>query len=213
MDTDVEQPHPAPQTSTPALDMASSLREAALLSRKRRRVESDTPALPPRFAPESTLQLDYDYDVPAALKPSPLSHPTATEPTGPTEDIEDGQIREEGEISDTETSPPRQSPTPPPRLRPRPFNPKPQESARAEIPLPPSAIEASAASPLELPDAQAWHPTSLEPLVLETSTYRLDTNHVRPGLSSSSSVLQLSPSLLIFCSDSRSIQHRQRHRP
>ncbi|KAF8555712.1 hypothetical protein OG21DRAFT_1483641 [Imleria badia] len=130
-------------------DIASSLRAAALLSRKRRRVD---PALPPRLAQEPSLHLDYGND-------------------DPPEDIEDGQIREEGEISDTETSPPpRRSPTPPPRLRQRPFTSQPQEPM-------PQRIETPAASPLEPSDAQSWQP---EPSLLESL---LDAHHVRPGLS------------------------------
>ncbi|KAF8442946.1 hypothetical protein L210DRAFT_3643849 [Boletus edulis BED1] len=190
MDTDVEQhqsAQPAPAPSVPTLDMASSLRAAALLSRKRRRVDPDASALPPRLAPELTLQLDYGHDDPAAYKLSPITPPTAPDSAERTEDIEDGQIREEGEISDTETSPPpRWSPTPPPRLRQRPFVSQPQESARVENPLLsrlPSHAGAPAASPLEPSDAQAWQPARLEPIVLETSTYQLDVNHVRPGLS------------------------------
>ncbi|KAG6377068.1 hypothetical protein JVT61DRAFT_1118 [Boletus reticuloceps] len=189
MDTDVEQHQSvqlAPAPSVPTLDMASSLRTAALLSRKRRRVDPDASALPPRLAPELTLQLDYGHDDPAAPKLSPITPPTAPESAERTEDIEDGQIREEGEISDTETSPPpRWSPTPPPRLRQRPFVSQPQESARVENPLLsrlPSHAGARAASPLEPSDAQAWQPARLEPIVLETSTYQLDVNHVRPGL-------------------------------
>ncbi|KAF8133762.1 hypothetical protein EV363DRAFT_1448437 [Boletus edulis] len=115
-------------------------------------------------------------------KLSPITPPTAPDSAERTEDIEDGQIREEGEISDTETSPPpRWSPTPPPRLRQRPFVSQPQESARVENPLLsrlPSHAGAPAASPLEPSDAQAWQPARLEPIVLETSTYQLDVNHL-----------------------------------
>lgn len=178
------------------MDSVSSLRAAALLSRKRRRVAADAPTLPPRLVPEPILQLDYGFDDPATIqsdrKLSPVLQPTTSEPADHIEDIEDGQIREEGEISDTETSPPpRRSPTPPPRLRQRPFISQPQESARVENSLPscpPPRIEAPIASPSEPSDTQSWQAASLEPFVLETSTYRLDANHVRPGLTSSSSV-------------------------
>lgn len=196
MDTDVEQPHSA----TSNVDMASSLRAAALLSRKRRRVDPGASALPPRLAQQPTLQLDYANDIPAPRsdpKLSPVLHPTAPEPTEHMEDVEDGQIREEGEISDTEASPPPpRSPTPPPRLRQRPFPSQPLESTKVEPPA--SRIEAPTTSPSEPSDARAWQPASLEPFMLETSTYRLDANHVRPGLSSSLSVLHQSPSLLIL---------------
>lgn len=194
MDVDVENPPPSAST----LDSDSSLRAAALLSRKRRRVATDASALPPRLATEPVLQLDYGLDDPAAIqsspKLSPVSQPAASEPTASTEDIEDGQILEEGEISDTETSPPpRRSPTPPPRLRQRPFAPQLQESAKIENSLPPcpqSHLEAPIiGSPSEPSSSDAqWQATSLEPFVLETSTYQLDANHVRPGLTSSSSV-------------------------
>ncbi|KAI9573623.1 hypothetical protein HD554DRAFT_2013037 [Boletus coccyginus] len=183
MDTDVEQPHSA----TSNVDMASSLRAAALLSRKRRRVDPGASALPPRLAQQPTLQLDYANDIPAPRsdpKLSPVLHPTAPEPTEHMEDVEDGQIREEGEISDTEASPPPpRSPTPPPRLRQRPFTSQPLESTKVEPP--PSRIEAPTTSPSEPSDARAWQPASTSPesFMLETSTYRLDANHVRPGLS------------------------------
>ena len=192
MDTDLEHQQQLQQPS-PSLDMASSLRAAALLSRKRRRVDPDTSALPPRLAPGPSLQLDYGNDDPADPKSPPVLHPPAPKPTGLTEDIEDGQIREEGEISDTENSPPpRRSPTPPPRLRQRPFALQTQDPAKVEVPVPPpppSYIKAPTISPQEPADTQPWQPASLEPFVLETSTYRLDASHVRPGLSSSSSVL------------------------
>ncbi|KAG9315806.1 hypothetical protein JVU11DRAFT_3455 [Chiua virens] len=185
MDVDVAQPQSASPPATSTVDMASSLRTAALLSRKRRRVVADTHPLPPRLAP--LLQLDYGYHDPAAAQSDRnLSPVPAPEPTDHREDFEDGQIREEGEISDTENSPPpRRSPTPPPRLRQRLFTSQSQEFARTEIPLsahPPARIDTAITSPLEPSDAQSWRAASLEPFVLETSTYRLDSSHVRPGL-------------------------------
>ena len=118
------------------------------------------------------MQLDYGNDPPATTH-------------------EDRQIREEGEISDTES--PRRSPTPPPRLRQRTFVAQPQESARVD-----PSIEAPVASPSEPSDAQPWQLASLDPLVLETSTYRLDANHVRPGLFSSSPVYTSHPHCSLF---------------
>ena len=184
MDADTERPPP-----TPILD-ADSLRAAALLSRKRRRVAADPPALPPRLAPEPALHLDYGNDDLVAVQHAQNQERSSPQLSDHPEDIEDGQIREEGEISDTETSPPRRSATPPPRLRQRPFPSQPQE--RVEI-CSPSHIEPPTPSPLESSPAQSWPTASLEPFALETSTYLLDANHVRPGLASSLPVPRQSP--------------------
>ncbi|KAF8842143.1 hypothetical protein BDN67DRAFT_409177 [Paxillus ammoniavirescens] len=212
MDTDIRQNQPEASTFTSASasasagvgDAASSLRAAALLSRKRRKVVSETAPLRP--VPEPSFQLDYGQDdsstspthaAPTAeKKQAPKAQPTPSPPapTSQMEDIEDGQIREEGEISDTETSPApppqRWSPSPPPRTRRRASTTQshPPDAAKGEMPpppLPPPFLESPMVSPSEPSDAHAWQAgslTSVEPFILETSTYRVDANHVRPGL-------------------------------
>ncbi|KIK93378.1 hypothetical protein PAXRUDRAFT_517799 [Paxillus rubicundulus Ve08.2h10] len=187
--------------SAGAGDAASSLRAAALLSRKRRKVASEIAPLRP--APEPSFQLDYGQDdsstspahaAPTAKKqpvPEAQLAPSPPAPTSQMEDIEDGQIREEGEISDTETSPvpppQRWSPSPPPRTRQRASTTQshPPDAVKGEIPPPPPFFESPMVSASEPPDAHAWQAGSLtpvDPFVLETSTYRVDAKHVRPGL-------------------------------
>ena len=185
---------------------AQSLRAAALLSRKRRRVEQ-APALPQRPPVEQTMQLDYGQEE-SSTSATPLfatqnKVPSASDdlPTNSTPDVEDGQIREEGEISDTEEAPPPPAarPTsPPPKFRrletsskdnltsrPVPASPvigsnaPPRPSTRLDSPFVPSK------SASESESFQYSSPTFSHPFVLETPTYRLDADHVRPGLASS----------------------------
>ena len=97
-----------PQTSTSAdsvaRDPASSLRAAALLTlkSKRRKPNPSTvlqASLPARS--DSQLQLDYGQGD-SSPAPGKSSRTSSAGPPTTTTDVEDGQIREEGEISDTE---------------------------------------------------------------------------------------------------------------
>ncbi|KAI6166733.1 hypothetical protein EDD17DRAFT_1470396 [Pisolithus thermaeus] len=208
MDAEGRQAQPEPSTSASLVDTASSLRAAALLSRKRRKVATE-PLL--RRAPEPSLRLDYGHE--GSVSPSGhvppagirhVSHPQngpsiGTSTAKKTPDTEDGQ-REEGEISDTETSPaspppPQQrtrTPTPPARISPRASTTQPhqhyhrQGATRTET-LPPSQTpslrDSDTFSPSE--PGSSWRGGNYlanEPFVLETPTYRLDPYHVRPGL-------------------------------
>jgi hypothetical protein len=184
---------------------AQSLRAAALLSRKRRKVAIEqTPGLPQRPPVEQTMQLDYgqeeNFTPPANSFATQNKVPSASEepPPDPTPEIEDGQIREEGEISDTEESAPLPAPrptSPPPKFRrletsskdsrPSPTspvidsNPPPLSATRLDSPFAPSKTAS---------DSESFHhpsPTFSRPFVLETSSYRLDADHVRPELASS----------------------------
>ncbi|EGO23869.1 hypothetical protein SERLADRAFT_439171 [Serpula lacrymans var. lacrymans S7.9] len=123
-DVAMQSPQPAAESGGSTDDPASSLRAAALLSRKRRKVATErVPGLPTRPVPEASFQLDYGQEEPSStLESSPAvttvpdKRPSkSTTPVLPAaSDVEDGQIREEGEISDNEeTSPP--SPPPPHR--------------------------------------------------------------------------------------------------
>ncbi|KAH7885308.1 hypothetical protein F5I97DRAFT_1884402 [Phlebopus sp. FC_14] len=199
MDLDKRQLQPEASASGSAADTASSLRAAALLSRKRRKVVTETPvSLPPRPAAEPSLHLDYGQDetptsstqsVPMKTKPEPQAERTSMT-SSQMEDIEDGQIREEGEISDTETSPP-----PPPQRRTPPRPPKvPQSSSTAQLNNPetgktetvqlPPLMDPAVVSPPVQSDVRSrqGNVASPEPFIFETATYRLDANHVRPGL-------------------------------
>jgi len=193
------------QDLSDSVDPAQSLRAAALLSRKRRKVTVDqAPALPQRPPVEQTLQLDYGQEetstsstlsanFPATQKMVP---PISREAPNPTPDIEDGQIREEGEISDTEEAAPSARPTsPPPKFR------RLESSSKdgiASKPVTASPVFESNAPPrLDSPfvsskpasdEQDLFHPPPpvfSYPFILETSSYRLDVDHVRPGLASS----------------------------
>ncbi|KIO02671.1 hypothetical protein M404DRAFT_27583 [Pisolithus tinctorius Marx 270] len=204
MDVDSRPAQPEPSTSASLVDTASSLRAAALLSRKRRKVAATEASS--RRAPEPSVQLDYGqedssmstsgYAIPPAGTKGPSITTSTTKKTPDTE--QDGQ-REEGEISDTETSPapvPQQrtrTPTPPARVSPRAsttqlnHHNRRQGSTKTET-LPPSHTpslrDSDTISPSEPgPSWQdAHHLAANEPFVLETPTYRLDSSHVRPGL-------------------------------
>lgn len=188
---------------------AQSLRALALLSRKRRKVGVEQ-AQPQRPPVEQTMQLDYGQEesaTPAMLPANSfatqnkVSSTSEDPPSDPTPDTEDGQIREEGEISDTEEAPPPSTarPTsPPPKFRrletsskdsfpsrPVPASPVmnsnvlPRPSIRLDSPFAPSKTAS------ESDNFQHLSPTFTHQFVLETPTYRLDADHVRPGLTSS----------------------------
>ncbi|KAG1751183.1 hypothetical protein EDB19DRAFT_1628580 [Suillus lakei] len=185
------------------VDPAQSLRAAALLSRKRRKVAVEQPTVLPQRPPvEQTLHLDYGQeDTATTFSPSTNFPATETRATPTSEevpnsipDIEDGQIREEGEISDTEEAAPPPRPTsPPPKFRRLETSSKDAVASKLVPTSPVESIARHRPSPrLESPFAskpafeseiyQPPPPTFLQPFVLETSTYRLDPDHVRPGL-------------------------------
>ncbi|KAG2338509.1 hypothetical protein BDR05DRAFT_1004207 [Suillus weaverae] len=194
--------NPPPQ-DIDSVDPAQSLRAAALLSRKRRKVAVEKPPVLPQRPPvEQALRLDYGQEDTATSPASSANFPatetqvlsTSQEVPNPIPDIEDGQIREEGEISDTEEAAPPPRPTsPPPKFRRLETSSK---DAVTSKPVPTSPVESNIKhrpSPrLESPFMskpafgseiyQSPPPTFLQPLVLETSTYRLDPDNVRPGL-------------------------------
>ncbi|KAH7928426.1 hypothetical protein BV22DRAFT_206888 [Leucogyrophana mollusca] len=189
-------------SATASADPASSLRALALRSRKRRKVVADT--LPPRPHPEPTMQLDYGQEDTGPLSVPPLTAnpPTVAEkmtpPTqAPKPEFEDGQIREEGEISDTEGTPP---PAPPPQQRSATPPKKSQRPASSQDALKPAPIitvspaggktalapnshlDLTAVNPGPSPERTSARSSASEAFILETPTYRLDANHVRPGL-------------------------------
>jgi len=203
MDSESHQPQAESSTSGDLMD-TTSLRAAALLSRKRRKVAMESL---PRPALEASFQLDYGQEdsTPAS------SHPPSTDTKPPplqlqpgrsgasmvnqTSDMEPGQ-REEGEISDNETSPAPQShrrtPTPPARISPRmPTTQQQHHTDRGKNDtgsFPPSLLcESDAASPSEATHhlrTAGFRPCN-ESYLPEPPAYRLDASHVRPGLTSS----------------------------
>jgi hypothetical protein len=198
--------NPPPPQDLDSVDPAQSLRAAALLSRKRRKVAVEQPPVPPqRPQVEQTLHLDYGQEDTATSSAPSVNFPatetrapsTSEEVPNPIPEIEDGQIREEGEISDTEEAAPPPRPTsPPPKFRRLETSSKDTVASR---PVPTSPVESSIrhrSSPrLESPFTskpvfeseiyQSPPPTFLQPFILQTPTYRLDPDHVRPGLASS----------------------------
>ncbi|KAG2129148.1 hypothetical protein DEU56DRAFT_818040 [Suillus clintonianus] len=197
---DIDNPPPQDLDS---VDPAQSLRAAALLSRKRRKVAVEQPpVLPQRPLVEQTLHLDYGQEDTATPSASSAKFPatdanvpsTSEEVPNPILDIEDGQIREEGEISDTEeaAAPPRPT-SPPPKFRRLETSSKdavvsklvptsPVESNSRHRPSPRLESPFASKPPFGSEIYEPPPPTFLQPFVLETSTYRLDPDHVRPGL-------------------------------
>ncbi|EIW81027.1 hypothetical protein CONPUDRAFT_153576 [Coniophora puteana RWD-64-598 SS2] len=220
-------------------DAAASLRAAALLSRKRRKIVPEKPPAPAaRPHIEPSFQLDYGqedvgsqpqftsiltHSPPPENKPSPL--PKAASPVS---DIEDGQIREEGEISDEEPPPPappppvRKSLSPRRNLRRSPSAglPARHRSHRPSISIkrehtPPSLSELFPPQ-TQSPVYSSTHANSV--FTLETPDYKLDADHVRPGLpmtqeqfdTAKDAVLDLlgwgvSPEYLLYCGLSRQL--------
>lgn len=200
---DIDNPPPQDLDS---VDPAQSLRAAALLSRKRRKVAVEQPPVLPQRPPvEQTLHLDYGQeDTATSSAPSANFHATETripsiseEVPNPIPEIEDGQIREEGEISDTEEAalPPRPT-SPPPKFRRLETSSKdavasklvstsPIESNSRHRPSPRLESPFTSKPAFESEIYQSPPSTLLQPYILETSAYRLDPGHVRPGLASS----------------------------
>lgn len=190
-------PQAESSTSSTLMDTASSLRAAALLSRKRRKVATES--LPRRLEP--SFQLDYGQEDSMPASP-PSTHTKTPFPPQPgrsdpstvdqSSSMEHGQ-REEGEISDNETSPAPQfqrTPTPPARTSPRTPTTQLHHTDRGKNdtgPLPPSPhCETDPPSPSE-PTNRLWSAgirPSNEHFLSGPSTYRLDASHVRPGLTS-----------------------------
>lgn len=200
---DIDNPPPQDLDS---VDPAQSLRAAALLSRKRRKVTVEQPpVIPQRPLVEQTLHLDYGQEDTATSSTPSANFPatetrapsTSEEIHNPISEIEDGQIREEGEISDTEEAAPPPRPTsPPPKFRRLETSSKDTVASKRVSTSPVESNNRHRPSPrLESPFTsnpafgseiyQSPPPTFLQPFVLETPTYRLDPDHVRPGLASS----------------------------
>lgn len=191
--SEVENRGPSTDTSD---DPASSLRAAALLSRKskRRNPPSDsTVSLPPQARPvptDSSIQLDYGQDDIASSPPDvpmdPVNTPANSKPEVSFQDMEDGQLREEGEISESE-GPNSTPPSPkraayPPRLSNR--NDSPPRDTRPSTP--PRLAYPKVESPTHNLLNRIGDPISEDPDVSFADTSLLvDADHVRPGLASS----------------------------
>ncbi|KAJ3893790.1 hypothetical protein GG344DRAFT_42597 [Lentinula edodes] len=194
----------APVASTE--DAASSLRAAALLtlkSSKRRKVNTDqaqSSTLPTRpAAVDNSVQLDYGQDdAETDIASSPPEKPSLNQQPPPSikipeVDMEDGQVREEGEISDSEEAPPVIGPasvqsktTTPSPTSSRPSPPKPSNNRHVPSSTFALKVETSSSSLLERMSAVPPGPSSKSPQRVEVTngehTYFVDVDHVRPGL-------------------------------
>lgn len=184
--------------SASSTDPTASLREAALLSLKSRRRNlgsgSEPASIPPRpqtvhvTATEPSIQLDYGQEDPSGASSTNSSAPTVAPPpmsATPEPNDDDDQSREEGEISDSE--PPLASPAVKPKVVPQakpqtaPKNvSKPSTSGKPpSIPSSGTTPTKTIASTVPTQSVSASMPPPSLPL-----PYRLDENHVRPGLES-----------------------------
>lgn len=193
-------------------DAASSLRAAALLTLKSKRRKPATMDLPSaltlakRPIPSNSLVLNYGEEESTSTPlttapPSVISRPIATRTV--IYDAEDN--REEGEISDTESTPP-----------PAPLAPKtsPKKTLRNKASMgdkdgtkpapttptsarPPFAMHSD--TPVAGPSTSVTSTSSRIPhySTLQPGSYVVDADHVRPGLSSLSTDLRISQYLLI----------------
>lgn len=195
-------------TSSSADDPAASLRAAALLTLKSNRRKATSgielpPSLPPRPVTSTTsFELDYGTEEPAAGTSSKSSSvaPPAVAPRPPSApppepmDVDDGQAREEGEISDTESTPAPKSPPAPPT---RAVQSKPQQPPIVKQPLKDRPNHLSLVPPPPLPvklepKSSLMPEARLSPITLSkdrlspstNGTILIDDTHVRPGLAS-----------------------------
>ncbi|RPD77480.1 hypothetical protein L226DRAFT_323500 [Lentinus tigrinus ALCF2SS1-7] len=163
-------------TETSAEDSAASLRAAALrtLKSKRRKLTgSSEPTIPPRpVVQQQSIQLDYGPEEPSGAASSIASSPalqpvTSSVPVSEPMEIDAG-AREEGEISDSEMSPP------PPSVKPQP-EPTSPTSAQPPQPvvqmLPPPVPKVEPISPA-LSKAIAAPAATAAPLVTPDKYYR-----------------------------------------
>ena len=194
-----------PQNSTQQTaseDAAAELRAAALRTLKRRKLNSNANAdlsstLPPRpvLRAAPSIQLDYGQAEPSSAPRATSSVvPTTSVDTSTPMDVDDSQAREEGEISDTESTPP--PPVKPPATdlpKSKPIALKP-DLRNASPPPPvisfpaprgPPVIVKTESIPLSISDLSPIRasvpPTHTSPSGLP---FDPDSGYVRPGLSS-----------------------------
>ncbi|THG97297.1 hypothetical protein EW026_g4670 [Hermanssonia centrifuga] len=195
-------------------DPAASLRAAALLTLKSNRRKANTGnevpvgLLPRPVSTAASIQLDYGTEEPSFGASSTASSTTTSaaipRPAPAPEPMEVDEVREEGEISDSESTPGHKSPpqqpaspraTPPnPRSRHQPLPPKlslnESSAASSAIKLPTTAPIAVKTEPAPAALDQSVGPTSA---TISAASHRsvsypneamlVDEEHVRPGLS------------------------------
>ena len=201
-----------PSSST-ATDTAQSLRDAALrtLKAKRKRSPGHTqnlPTAPSRMRPTAniappSIQLDYGNNDSTTTPLKPPTHPAKTIPTPQPAPVVDPTSREEGEISDSETTPtaPARPLDPPLNPAARPFHPShpiapanpstPAMMRDVKVTTEVAGVKLELTSPviaMDVPTSRPPTTTRSSPEIpgLSTPHYVVDVNHVRPGVSRSS---------------------------
>jgi hypothetical protein len=200
-------PATSAQSAAAPSDPALSLRAAALLTlkSKRRKPTDQSLSVLPRPSPADTsFQLDYGQEDIVSSPPASVLVPTPSidPPSATAPEVEDGQIREEGEISDSEGTPPPASKlalpsTPKESLKslPAPLDLKSTQHKS----LPPRSTGVKVESPThhlldritDPPPLALGQPgssgmtTSTDVSFIDNPPYLLDADHVRPGLASS----------------------------
>ncbi|KAF5369264.1 hypothetical protein D9758_002784 [Tetrapyrgos nigripes] len=183
---DVEPPKDASESANP--DPASSLRAAALLTLKsKRRKPTNSQSVPSSTLParpvaiDSSVQLDYGQEDSIASSP-----PQAADP-------ENGQAREEGEISDSEMDPTAASAkatSSPTTSLPNPSTiPSVSDSSTETPPRPEGALKAESPPPAffdRISDVVPPESQSASSVTDDANSgqrsYFIDADHVRPGL-------------------------------
>jgi hypothetical protein len=195
-----------------ASDPTSSLRAAALLTLKSKRRKSNHPLTGSQARPgpsESSLQLDYGQDEASKNFNAPSGF-TATHPSA---DIEEGQVREEGEISETE-EPPLDSrhkkisvlekihdsrPPDPSSPTSRSFQYPSLRTGKVKIP---DRDQSRLALAQSVPSGSAAQSSGFS---VPSPTFVIDAQHVRPGLASMSRFIISDFPCSYRCSDSSAV--------
>lgn len=196
-------------SSSVSMDTAQSLRDVALrtLKAKRKRSPGHTqnlPTAPSRMRPTAnisrpSIQLDYGNNETASIPPKPPVQPTKTLSPQPSPTVE-STSREEGEISDSESTPTVSGKPSGPSLNPaaRSFQPsRPITPAKPPTPsitrgvevmtgladVKPEPTSPVVAMDISGPQLSSTSRSTPEIPGLSMPHYVVDENHVRPGLS------------------------------
>ena len=203
------QPSTSDPSSSITTDTAQSLRDAALRTLKAKRKRSpghaqNLPTAPSRMRPTAniappSIQLDYGNNESTTALLKPPAHPVKASPTPQLPPVVDPASREEGEISDSETTP-----TVPAKPLDLPLNPTarsfqpsrpitpakpptPTTMRDVKVPTGVADVKPEPTSPIVAMDISAPLPsatTRSTPEIpgLSMPHYVVDVNHVRPGL-------------------------------
>lgn len=203
------QPSASGPSNSITMDAAQSLRDAALRTLKAKRKRSpghpqNLPTAPSRMRPTAniappSIQLDYGNDESTTTPPMPPMQPTKTTPPPRPPPTIDSTSREEGEISDSESTPTMSAKPLDPPLNPtaRPFQPS-RPITPAKFPTSVLIKDVNVGTGVAEPVPPVMAMDISNPLLSSTSRstpeipglsmphYVVDDKHVRPGLSSSS---------------------------